>query len=72
MGITTDEQDPVSKWSHGITTEGTGSGLAIVAEIVDARGWGIDVCEAAPGGPGGTHRPAAGSRQNRSGDDLRI
>ena len=50
VGIPTDERDTVFEWGHTTTTEGTGFGLAIVAEIVDAHGWEIDVCEAATGG----------------------
>jgi len=50
VGIPTDERDTVFEWGHTTTTEGTGFGLAIVAEIVDAHGWEIDVCDAVTGG----------------------
>ena len=50
VGIPTDERDTVFEWGHTTATEGTGFGLAIVAEIVDAHGWEIDVCDATTGG----------------------
>ncbi|TYT63893.1 PAS domain-containing sensor histidine kinase [Natrialba swarupiae] len=39
-------------FDHGYTTsdDGTGFGLTIVEEIVDAHGWEIDVCEGSDGG----------------------
>jgi PAS domain S-box-containing protein len=49
-GIPTDERDAVFEWGHTTTTEGTGFGLAIVTEIVEAHGWEIEVCDATTGG----------------------
>jgi signal transduction histidine kinase len=48
--IPTAERDTGLEWGHTTTTEGTGFELAIVAGIVGAHGWEIDVCDAATGG----------------------
>ncbi|MFC7132712.1 MULTISPECIES: two-component system sensor histidine kinase NtrB [Salinibaculum] len=49
-GIPVDEQENVFDWGHTTTRDGTGFGLAIVAEIVDAHGWSIGVCDSESGG----------------------
>jgi len=49
-GIPADQRETVFEWGHTTSRDGTGFGLAIVAEIVDAHGWQIDVCEAESGG----------------------
>ena len=49
-GIPADEQDTVFEWGHTTTSDGTGFGLAIVAEIAEAHGWDITVCDAEAGG----------------------
>lgn len=49
-GIPADEQASVFEWGHTTTRDGTGFGLAIVAEIVEAHGWEITVCDAESGG----------------------
>jgi len=49
-GIPSDQRETVFEWGHTTSRDGTGFGLAIVAEIVDAHGWQIDVCEAESGG----------------------
>ncbi|MCU4718092.1 two-component system sensor histidine kinase NtrB [Halapricum hydrolyticum] len=49
-GIPADEQDTVFEWGHTTTSDGTGFGLAIVAEIAEAHGWEITVYDAEAGG----------------------
>jgi PAS domain S-box-containing protein len=49
-GIPVDQRETVFEWGHTTSRDGTGFGLAIVAAIVDAHGWQIDVCEAQSGG----------------------
>ncbi|WP_255152792.1 two-component system sensor histidine kinase NtrB [Halorarius halobius] len=49
-GIPADEQDTVFEWGQTTTRDGTGFGLAIVAEIVEAHGWEISVCDSEEGG----------------------
>ena len=49
-GIPADEQDTVFEWGHTTTSDGTGFGLAIVAEIAEAHGWKIEVCDSDAGG----------------------
>jgi len=49
-GIPADERDAVFEWGHTTAAEGTGFGLAIVAEIVEAHGWEVDVRESEAGG----------------------
>ncbi len=49
-GIPADERDDVFEWGHTTTGEGTGFGLAIVAEIARAHGWEIELDESATGG----------------------
>jgi PAS domain S-box-containing protein len=49
-GIPADDRGDVFEWGHTTTGDGTGFGLAIVAEIAEAHGWGIDVTESAAGG----------------------
>ncbi len=49
-GIPDEERDRV--FDSGVTTadEGTGFGLAIVADVVEAHGWDVDLTESASGG----------------------
>jgi signal transduction histidine kinase len=49
-GVPADERDDVFEWGHTTTGDGTGFGLAIVAEIAEAHGWEIGVGESASGG----------------------
>ena len=49
-GIPTDERDAVFEAGYSTTEDGTGFGLNIVEEIVDAHGWDIRVTEAPDGG----------------------
>jgi len=48
-GVSADDQDEVFEWGH-TTGDGTGFGLAIVAEIAEAHGWEIGIGESASGG----------------------
>jgi len=49
-GVPADDRDDVFEWGHTTTGDGTGFGLAIVAEIAEAHGWEIGVGESASGG----------------------
>jgi len=49
-GVPADDRDEVFEWGHTTTGDGTGFGLAIVAEIAEAHGWKIGVGESASGG----------------------
>ena len=49
-GIPADERATVFEWGHTTTSDGTGFGLAIVAEIAEAHGWDIAVRDVAGGG----------------------
>jgi len=49
-GIRDDERKEVLEWGHTSTSDGTGFGLAIVNEIVEAHGWEISVTDANSGG----------------------
>jgi signal transduction histidine kinase len=49
-GISVTERDTVFEWGHTTTSDGTGFGLAIVAEIVEAHGWNIEIRESKAGG----------------------
>lgn len=49
-GIPVDEQDTIFDWGHTTSQEGTGFGLAIAAEIVEAHGWVINVTDSKAGG----------------------
>ncbi|TKX37833.1 ATP-binding protein [Halorubrum sp. CGM4_25_10-8A] len=49
-GIPAEERDDIFEWGHTTTGDGTGFGLAIVAEIAEAHGWEIGVGESASGG----------------------
>jgi signal transduction histidine kinase len=49
-GIPANEKDTVFEWGHTTTSDGTGFGLAIVAEIAEAHGWEITVCDSETGG----------------------
>lgn len=50
VGIPEDERDQVLEYGYTTATGGTGFGLAIVAEIVDAHQWDIAVAESPEGG----------------------
>ena len=49
-GIPVNERDEVFETGYSTREDGTGFGLNIVREIVDAHGWGIAVAESAEGG----------------------
>jgi|GEM_PF-516249 PAS domain S-box-containing protein len=49
-GIPEAKRETIFEPSHTTAEDGTGFGLAIVKEIVEAHGWAIDVTESAPGG----------------------
>jgi signal transduction histidine kinase len=49
-GITATERDEIFDSGYSTATDGTGFGLAIVAEIVDAHGWTIGITESDTGG----------------------
>ncbi|NUC74573.1 PAS domain S-box protein [Haloterrigena sp. SYSU A558-1] len=49
-GIPPGERDRVLEWGYSTDTEGTGFGLAIVAEVVEAHGWSVAVEESDAGG----------------------
>lgn len=49
-GIPAEEREAVFEWGHTTTSDGTGFGLAIVAEIVEAHGWEIGVTDSEAGG----------------------
>lgn len=50
VGIPESDRDSVLESGYTTSAEGTGFGLGIVAEIVDAHGWTIEVTESAHGG----------------------
>jgi signal transduction histidine kinase len=49
-GIPPDRRDEVFEFGHTSEDHGTGFGLAIVAEVVDAHGWQIAITDGADGG----------------------
>jgi signal transduction histidine kinase len=49
-GIPPDQRDDVFETGYSTAENGTGFGLAIVAEIVDAHGWSIAITESERGG----------------------
>jgi PAS domain S-box-containing protein len=49
-GIPEDERDSVFERGHTTAEDGTGFGLSIVREIVEAHGWNISVVESTDGG----------------------
>jgi PAS domain S-box-containing protein len=49
-GIPEGERDSIFEAGHSMTDQGTGFGLHIVQEIVDAHGWDIRVTDSADGG----------------------
>ncbi|WP_136591570.1 sensor histidine kinase [Salinigranum halophilum] len=49
-GIREDDREAVLEWGHTSTSDGTGFGLAIVNEIVEAHGWSISITDAETGG----------------------
>jgi PAS domain S-box-containing protein len=49
-GIPPDERDDVFEAGYSTSEDGTGFGLNIVEQVVDAHGWDIEVTESATGG----------------------
>jgi signal transduction histidine kinase len=49
-GIPADERDEAFDYGHTTRDEGTGFGLSIVADIVDAHDWHISITESNEGG----------------------
>jgi signal transduction histidine kinase len=49
-GVPAAEREQVFEAGHTSTESGTGFGLSIVREIVDAHGWDIDITESKTGG----------------------
>jgi PAS domain S-box-containing protein len=49
-GIPPDERERVFEQGHTTAADGTGFGLAIVDQIVDAHGWSIDLTDSQTGG----------------------
>lgn len=49
-GIPEDERDRVFESGYSTDREGTGFGLAIVKQVVDAHGWEIRLAESDTGG----------------------
>ncbi|SDJ33774.1 hybrid sensor histidine kinase/response regulator [Natronorubrum texcoconense] len=49
-GISAGERDAALEWGYSTAAEGTGFGLAIVSEVVEAHGWSIALEESASGG----------------------
>ncbi len=49
-GIPESDRDRIFEFGYSTDAEGTGFGLAIVAEIVDAHAWAIDVTDSEAGG----------------------
>nr|WP_256474711.1 HAMP domain-containing sensor histidine kinase [Haloplanus sp. GDY1] len=49
-GIPEDEREDVFDAGHTTSTDGTGFGLSIVEQVVEAHGWTIEVTESAAGG----------------------
>jgi signal transduction histidine kinase len=48
--ILADRYDVVFEYGHTTSDDGTGFGLAIVSELVEAHGWTISVTDSADGG----------------------
>ena len=49
-GIADDEQDNIFETGYTTSGKGTGLGLAVVSEVVDAHGWDIQVTDGTAGG----------------------
>lgn len=49
-GIPSDERDAVFRTGHSTSEHGTGFGLSIVTQVVEAHGWNIQVTEGTTGG----------------------
>jgi len=49
-GSGVDDDGAVFEMGHSTADDGTGIGLAIVAQIADAHGWQLDLTESADGG----------------------
>jgi signal transduction histidine kinase len=50
VGIPEEQRDEVFELGHSTSTDGTGFGLSIVAEIAESHGWEIHLTESAGGG----------------------
>ena len=50
VGIPSAYRDLVFERGHTTSADGTGFGLAIARDVVDAHGWNIEVCEGSAGG----------------------
>lgn len=50
VGISPEDRDTVFEHGHTTTDDGTGFGLSIVEDIVEAHGWTIDLTESESGG----------------------
>jgi signal transduction histidine kinase len=50
IGIPEDQRDEVFNYGHTTSDEGTGFGLDIVEDIIEAHGWEITVSESETGG----------------------
>jgi Signal transduction histidine kinase len=50
LGIPPDEREQIFETGYSTNTDGTGFGLAIVREIVEAHGWAVSVGESEAGG----------------------
>jgi signal transduction histidine kinase len=50
VGIPSKRVDDIFEYGYSTADEGTGVGLAIVSEFVDAHGWELEVTDAAGGG----------------------
>jgi PAS domain S-box-containing protein len=49
-GIPEDERDTIFEYGYTTSADGTGFGLAIVSEVVEAHGWDLSVTESEAGG----------------------
>lgn len=49
-GIATEDRDTVFEYGHTTASDGTGFGLAIVNEIIEAHGWDVQITDGETGG----------------------